>query len=630
MKKVYLLASMVLAGGFAFGQQAVQQAPFAVNRLATQLSTDANEQPQQISGQRGGAFWSEDFANGLNSTNGTWTQGGADQIWKHSFFTTSGEWSTGTPAFASTTAANGYMLFDADSVNFIVSPNYVDRQGELISPSIDCSSEGSVLCEFEQNFRFCCATNIVLTLDVSNDGGTSWTSYPVDNGVATNDGSANPDVVGINISAVAANEGNVMLRFSFGGTGISHYYWAVDDINLSSANPDDVALNWSQQRATTTYNNVKIPYTMYPINHIQPIEFAGTMQNNGSNTQTVTLDVVVTDAGLNPVFTGSSVSTSLAAGNTVTDSTTTTFTPPGIVEDYTVAMTANYPNIGSDATPADNLDDTWFFGTSSGNFRRGTNFYTGSGLWNGDDGNGITNAFEIGTVYQMANNDDVTGISFVVNGNTDPGAIAYVSLYQDDGTAFNLLWTSAGSADEVTITAGMIPAVGPDPVFVYTPVPNISVNAGDDLVVVVGHYGGPDAIVVSNGNITPPDITNYILDGTDNTWYWMASTPDVRLHLSGSTIGVEEEIENGIGLSQNKPNPFSGVTTITYSLEESANVSFEVVDITGKVVYTSNEGNRAAGQYNIELNGKDFAAGAYYYSLTANDKRVTKKMMITK
>ncbi len=181
-------------------------------------------------------FWSEDFANGLNSTNGTWTQSGTDQIWKHSFYTTSGEWSTGTPAFASTTSANGFMLYDADSLNFTVTPNYLDRNGALISPSIDCSGQATVTLNFEANARYCCADATGLfTVSVSNDGGSTWTDYQVMTALAANAASANPEMPAVDISAVAGNQANVMLRFNFGSAGNSHYYWIVDDIWLDGA-----------------------------------------------------------------------------------------------------------------------------------------------------------------------------------------------------------------------------------------------------------------------------------------------------------------------------------------------------------------------------------------------------------
>ena len=185
------MASALMVGGLAFGQYAtnaggqfklMEYAPDSKVQNVPDVQFGANI-------DRGSAFWTEDFSNGLAGmgTNGTWTQAGVNQIWKHDFFGTSGEWSTGTPTPATTTAANGFMLFDADSVNFVTSPTYNDMAGQLISPVIDLSAESSVSVTFEQEMRFCCnGAALELMLGVSNDGGATWTEYAVDGGTAVN------------------------------------------------------------------------------------------------------------------------------------------------------------------------------------------------------------------------------------------------------------------------------------------------------------------------------------------------------------------------------------------------------------------------------------------------------------
>ncbi len=42
-----------------------------------------------------------------------------------------------------------------------------------------------------------------------------------------------------------------------------------------------------------------------------------------------------------------------------------------------------------------------------------------------------------------------------------------------------------------------------------------------------------------------------------------------------------------------------------------------------------NEGTKSAGQYNIMLDGSEFTTGLYYYSLTVNGQKLTRKMVIT-
>jgi hypothetical protein len=95
------------------------------------------------------------------------------------------------------------------------------------------------------------------------------------------------------------------------------------------------------------------------------------------------------------------------------------------------------------------------------------------------------------------------------------------------------------------------------------------------------------------------------------------------------TAGINE-LENGAQLFQNYPNPTSNVTTIKYALENANTVSFEVMDVTGKVITSSFEGNKTEGTHTIELNTNSLNAGVYFYSVIVNGNRLTKKMTISK
>jgi len=81
---------------------------------------------------------------------------------------------------------------------------------------------------------------------------------------------------------------------------------------------------------------------------------------------------------------------------------------------------------------------------------------------------------------------------------------------------------------------------------------------------------------------------------------------------------------------QNIPNPFNDNTYISYELVEGANVTLEIFDLTGKKVQTINEGRKFAGSHNIQFNGGNLQAGVYFYTLTAGETRVTKRMTLVK
>ncbi len=654
MKKIYLLASSMLIGGLAFGQYATPQADHVFGKPTVDDGYSTQQLRVRDVNERGSAFWTEDFSGigtfpnptagpTFTTANGVWTAGGVDaNIWKHSFFNTSGEWSVNTPNFASTTAADGFMLFDADSVNFVVSPNYVDRAGDLTSPSIDLSGQPTVKVEFEQYLRYCCAAALDLFLSVSTDGGNSWTDFNVLGGLPVNQAAPNPELVGVNITSVAANQPNVLLKWSFGGTGVSHYFWAIDDINLVPAPDHDMELIQSRYSSANKYSNSvgangqDIWYTKTPVAHIQPFEYKAYITNNGVQVENnVTLDAEVLDGAMSSVYTGSSAGEVFNQAEFDTLTVSTNFTPPGTPEDYTVAYNVNYPDLATDANNVDNVDTAEFIVTDFDYARHRIDAYTGAGLWNNETG-GISDPFEMGLAYQVQSNDQLIGLSIVVDNNTDPGVILYASIYEDQGAGFQLINTTAGTIDEVEIFANNIASPGTDPVCVFFPI-QYTATAGVPFICVIGHYGGPEAFYIANGGPSD-DQTCYLLDGTDNTWYYVTSTPWIEAHFSGSSMqsvcnasSVGESVANNDNLlSQNVPNPFNTNTMINYVLEENTNVSLAVTDLTGKVVHVVNRGSQSAGVHNIKLDAKDFAPGVYYYTLTTGDQRSTKKMVVAK
>ncbi|TRZ51643.1 T9SS C-terminal target domain-containing protein [bacterium] len=94
---------------------------------------------------------------------------------------------------------------------------------------------------------------------------------------------------------------------------------------------------------------------------------------------------------------------------------------------------------------------------------------------------------------------------------------------------------------------------------------------------------------------------------------------------------VEIGIPKKFDLSQNYPNPFNPTTKINFDLPVDAKVSLVVYDITGReVAKLLNNEFRPAGYHTTEFNASKFSSGVYFYSLSTNNFRMTKKMILTK
>jgi len=88
-----------------------------------------------------------------------------------------------------------------------------------------------------------------------------------------------------------------------------------------------------------------------------------------------------------------------------------------------------------------------------------------------------------------------------------------------------------------------------------------------------------------------------------------------------------KEAALNVSSSKISPNPTSGATEINFTLANSSKVSVKIVDITGKTVYTSNEGDKNAGSHTISLDASTYNSGLYYVTLTTNESQITHKLV---
>jgi hypothetical protein len=72
-------------------------------------------------------------------------------------------------------------------------------------------------------------------------------------------------------------------------------------------------------------------------------------------------------------------------------------------------------------------------------------------------------------------------------------------------------------------------------------------------------------------------------------------------------------------LQQNYPNPFNPSTTIRYTLPQSAQVTLQIYDVTGREIATLVDEKSSAGDYRVKFNGKNLPSGIYFYRLNARD-----------
>jgi len=98
-------------------------------------------------------------------------------------------------------------------------------------------------------------------------------------------------------------------------------------------------------------------------------------------------------------------------------------------------------------------------------------------------------------------------------------------------------------------------------------------------------------------------------------------------------VGINTN-ENGIpyeySLLQNYPNPFNPSTTITYGLPKNGFVKISVRDILGRELAVIVNEYKNAGVHNIEFDASGLASGIYFYTLSAGEQIITRKMLLIK
>ncbi|MCB2207909.1 MAG: T9SS type A sorting domain-containing protein [Bacteroidetes bacterium] len=115
-------------------------------------------------------------------------------------------------------------------------------------------------------------------------------------------------------------------------------------------------------------------------------------------------------------------------------------------------------------------------------------------------------------------------------------------------------------------------------------------------------------------------------EGTLNTWGIKPLFEKIISIDEKAAIGSYQEIM----LSQNIPNPFTAITSISWNSEVSGKTVLKVFNINGQEIATLVNGFMPAGEHTIDFDGSGLSTGLYYYQLRVDDFVQTKKMILHK
>lgn len=96
-----------------------------------------------------------------------------------------------------------------------------------------------------------------------------------------------------------------------------------------------------------------------------------------------------------------------------------------------------------------------------------------------------------------------------------------------------------------------------------------------------------------------------------------------------SGTGIQEWDNATASIDAIYPNPATDIATINYQLENAAQVSLEVYDITGRIIHSQSFGKQTQGQHrmSIDKNQMNLENGIYLYSIIINNEKYTGKVV---
>jgi hypothetical protein len=554
---------------------------------------------------------------------------------------------TQDPPLQTTTQENGMIA------NFLEKYNE-DAQAELnldnyiVFPDIDCSGHGSVVVRYETHFMAYSVAD--LELQVSVDGGVRWAIVDVSFGCGHKDrpldkGPGTPAIFEANISDVCAGMPNVTMRFRWYNTRL--YYWAFDDFSLAEAwdydmKIDYMQIEWDDGDEFSTFGWIH----NIPKNQLDGVggfmNFETVTLNFGEYDQEdVYLDLDITKNGVSQ-FQKTSEPRDVYILYTDTLHIDDKYSPTEFGH-YKVAF--DVKSDVEDNAPANNMLEAFFNVTDS--------VYSRS-----DDSNELdwsmskeaytTEALEnlnhfAGSIFPIFGDCEVDGISvFITGGKADDlmwyrFTLYFVPLGTEDETPFELLTTDYVQLDSAVFNKWTTMEFYKDGEseflydgdLVYAGIQFDNLNEdylvrrnkglliGTDRSVKMTE--GP-AVAIYDGNIRT-GVNDYF--GKRNLM--------VRLLINDHSNLVDgvDLTQQTASLGQNFPNPFNRSTEISYELVNGSDVTFQVMDLTGRKVLEVNEGYKPSGKHTFGLDAGDLQAGVYFYTLRAGSYTETKQMVIT-
>lgn len=620
MKKVYIIGLFSLATLAVNAQKVNNEYKSRIADVnAEYKSKPVSEATEKV------IIWSNDFSNAAQWDISNNTSDLQDWVITNVSNTTAG-YNTGTWTEAGITVSNenGYAMFDSDAVG---SNGGTQDAFITTATAINLSSYPNVVLEFAQRIRIWQTTESII--EVSNDGGTTWSQFPVNVGRPVS--VPYEEIVSVNITndlisglPAAGGQANVLIRFRYIGSW--DYAWMVDDVKIIDQPADDIKNSYAY---ISGVNNEGVEYGRTPLDQVDnSYEVGGNVVNFGVNDQ----NNVQVAANFGSFTSNFSLGT-VISGDTVAYSN---------VETPTLAV-GTYNGTYTVTSTAETAGTNFANNTSLRNFAITDNLYSQDGIGIHPAANQQLSSFGsesfsepadtyLATMYHLrAATNLVSGFEIAITSSTVAGAEVQISIVDTATFLANGLApvgdlngnTAESDIFEVVqghIDAGIIAVAFPQPISLpagaYYAVVRPMNTSGASPIRVFDDQSVPQPWYASMVNIPDPTATSY---SNGNAFA-------IRLKM-GDQSSVNEI--DGLSSVAVYPNPATASTNVAIELTNESEVAITVTDLSGKVVY-SNALGTVNGTQNVTINTDAISNGAYLVNVSVNGTVSTQKLIVRK
>ncbi len=578
-------------------------------------------------------FFTETFDGGLPSDWMTVTPVGNNMPTSDWFHTTTGPAGDfAHDAITSTTADNGWMIFDSD-LNCNIDAG---QDAWLISPAIDASDKSRVFLIFQTYYRRFQDKAIVRVGSDMNDL-DSWEGVDAFPDTEVNDfgGEAesrpflNPQYVQLDLTDLITDASNFHFAFQFlsndsvkvAEQALSgcDYSWQIDDVMLTELEND---LEFQFAAVAPNYAT--------PVSQVDSFIFDLIVANNGTMSQSdIGIDITVDKIeGTNiiPTYDYNEVIPLIEPDSIVRLTADNLYLPLDtgsyvIRYDKTDAMNEENPANNSELFPFIITDD----------------------LFAKDDGSGPTNAtqpsdisgetWEIGNYFFVPNDGSMATeaiFSFATNEDEQVGQTINIFLYEvltengdvnDDEDVAVVAFASHEFGDEEDFD------LITTPLFNLDGEPGVALTGGKNYILMVAY---PPGFFVPYTNNSYLDLVNVGTVVKNGGWFLGGFGPGVtaivRMRVTPAEVVSTEAPQLADDQLTFYPNPTDNQLNVSFNLLQPSDVNLKIYDMKGVVVSQRLFDSTTEESFNWNVN--ELPAGSYLLNITTDEGVKTKRFSI--